>query len=162
MNSHICSKIDVHNDPGRKAPLTVYDTSYDRSTMSPAIRVLLVDDHARVRAALRDLLESYPNLTLVGEASNGEEAVRLVKELSPSVVVMDINMPKLNGIDATIRIKTSYPHVVIVGLSVSASDAHRRAMTAAGATALISKYMAVEQLYVEIQAAINGRSTTSH
>jgi DNA-binding NarL/FixJ family response regulator len=162
MNSYICSEIDVQNDPDRKAPLTMYDKSYDRSTMRPAIRVLLVDDHARVRAALRDLLESYPNLILVGEASNGEEAVSLVKELSPSVVVMDINMPKLNGIDATIRIKTSYPHVVIVGLSVSASDAHRRAMTAAGATALISKYMAVEQLYVEIQAAINGRSTTSH
>ena len=160
MNSYICSEIDVQIH--RKAPLTLYDKSYDRSTMRPAIRVLLVDDHARVRAALRDLLESYPNLTLVGEASNGEEAVRLVKDLSPSVVVMDINMPKLNGIDATIRIKTSYPHVVIVGLSVSASDAHRRAMTAAGATALISKYMAVEQLYVEIQSAINGRSTTGH
>ena len=130
--------------------------------MRPAIRVLLVDDHARVRAALRDLIESYPSLLLVGEASNGEEAVRLVRELSPAVVVMDINMPKLNGIDATMKIKMSYPHVVIVGLSVSASDAHRRAMTDAGATTLISKYMAVEQLYVEIQAAIHGRSSASH
>lgn len=134
----------------------------DTLTIRPALRVLLVDDHARVRAALRDLLQSYPNLSLVGEASNGEEAIRLVRELSPSVVVMDINMPKLNGIDATMRIKTSYPHVVIVGLSVSASDAHRKAMTAAGATALISKNMAVEQLYVEIQAAINGRSSSHH
>ena len=134
----------------------------DTLTIRPALRVLLVDDHARVRAALRDLLQSYPNLSLVGEASNGEEAIRLVRELSPSVVVMDINMPKLNGIDATMRIKTSYPHVVIVGLSVSASDAHRKAMTDAGATALISKYMAVEQLYVEIQAAINGRSSSTH
>ena len=134
----------------------------DTLTIRPAIRVLLVDDHARVRAALRDLLQSYPNLFLVGEASNGEEAVRLVRELSPSVVVMDINMPKLNGIDATMRIKRSYPHVVIVGLSVSTSDAHRKAMNAAGATTLISKYMAVEQLYVEIQAAISGRSTSSH
>ena len=140
----------------------LYDKSYDSSPGRSAIRVLLVDDHERVRAALRDLLESYPNLSLVGEATNGEEAVRLVQELSPSVVVMDINMPKLNGIDATLRIKMSYPHVVIVGLSVSASDAHRRAMTAAGATTLISKYMAVEQLYLEIQAAINGRSTASH
>jgi DNA-binding NarL/FixJ family response regulator len=128
----------------------------------PAIRVLLVDDHASVRLTLRKLLESYPNLALVGEASNGEEAVRLVKELSPSVVVMDINMPKLNGIEATLKIKTSYPHVVIVGLSVSATEAHRRAMTAAGATSLISKYTAVEQLYLEIEAAINGRSTASH
>ena len=127
-----------------------------------AIRVLLVDDHASVRVTLRNLLESYPNLALVGEACNGEEAVRLVKELSPSVVVMDINMPKLNGIDATMKIKRSYPHVVIVGLSVSATEAHRRAMTAAGATTLISKYMAVEQLYLEIQAAINDRSSASH
>ena len=142
----------------------MYDKSYDitASAMRPALRVLLVDDHERVRDALRDLLQSYPNLSLVGEASNGEEAVRLVRELSPSVVVMDINMPKLNGIDATMKIKTSYPHVVIVGLSVSASDAHRQAMTAAGATTLISKYMAVEQLYVEIQAAIHGRSKASH
>jgi DNA-binding NarL/FixJ family response regulator len=140
----------------------LYDYAYDKPAMRPAIRVLLVDDHARVRAALRDLLESYPNLSLVGEASNGEEAVRLVRDLSPSVVVMDINMPQLNGIDATMKIKTSYPHVVIVGLSVSASDAHRRAMTDAGATTLISKYMAVEQLYLEIQAAINGRSAASH
>ena len=124
--------------------------------------MLLVDDHAPVRAALRELLESYPNVSLIGEACNGEEAVKLVQELAPSVVVMDVNMPKLNGIDATMRIKTSYPQVVIVGLSVSATDAHRRAMTAAGATTLISKYMAVEQLYMEIQAAINGRSTASH
>lgn len=128
----------------------------------PAIRVLLVDDHANVRAALRDLLQSYPNMTIVGEACNGEEAVRLVHELCPSVVVMDINMPKLNGIAATIKIKTSYPQVVIVGISISASDNHRRAMTAAGATTLISKHMAVDQLYLEIQAAINGRSTASH
>jgi DNA-binding NarL/FixJ family response regulator len=60
------------------------------------------------------------------------------------------------------KIKKSYPHVVIVGLSVSATEAHRRAMTAAGATTLISKYMAVEQLYLEIQAAINDRSSASH
>ena len=135
---------------------------YETSTPRQAIRVLLVYDHPNVRAALRSVLESYPNLTLVGEACDGEEAVRLVHDLSPSVVVMDINMPKLNGIAATIKIKTSYPQVVIVGLSVSVTDAHRRAMTAAGATTLISKYMAVEQLYVEIQAAINGRSTASH
>jgi len=75
---------------------------------------------------------------------------------------MDIKMPKLNGIEATMRIKTSYPHVVIVGLSVSATEAHRQAMTAAGATTLISKYTAVEQLYTEIQAAINGRSSAKH
>ena len=134
---------------------------YDKA-IRPAIRVLLVDDHAMVRETLRSVLEGYPNLAVVGEASNGEEAVQLVHELTPSVVVMDINMPKLNGIDATMRIKKSYPQVVIVGLSVSATDTHRREMQGAGATALISKYMAVEQLYIEIQAAIHGRSKATH
>lgn len=128
----------------------------------PVIRVLLVDDYPNIRLILRNLLEGYPNLVVVGEACNGEEAVRLVGELSPSVVVMDIHMPKLNGIDATMRIKTSYPQVVIVGLSVTTTEVHRRAMTAAGATTLISKDMAVEQLYLEIQAAIHGRSSASH
>jgi DNA-binding NarL/FixJ family response regulator len=147
---------------------SLHDQTYElplpvqNMVIRPAIRVLLVDDHPSVRLTLRNLLETYPNLALVGEACNGEEAVRLVQELSPSVVVMDINMPKLNGIDATLKIKRSYPHVVIVGLSVSADEAHRRAMTEAGATTLISKYMAVEQLYLEIQAAIHGRSSLSH
>ena len=134
---------------------------YDKA-IRPAIRVLLVDDHAMVRETLRSVLEGYPNLAVVGEASNGEEAVQLVHELTPSVVVMDINMPKLNGIDATMRIKKSYPQVVIVGLSVSATETHRREMQGAGATALISKYMAVEQLYIEIQAAIHARSKATH
>ena len=140
----------------------MYENSYDHSAKKPLIRVLLVDDVQKVRETLRSILATYPGFEIIGEACNGEEALEAVQILKPSVVVMDINMPKLNGIDATMRIKISYPHVVIVGLSVSASDAHRRAMTAAGATTLISKYMAVEQLYAEIQAAIHGRPATSH
>jgi len=132
------------------------------ATQAGGIRVLLVDDHRMVREAIRSLLKSVQSIDVVGEADNGAEAIASIGKLNPQVVVMDINMPKLNGIAATMKIKTSYPQVVIVGLSVSATDAHRRAMTAAGATTLISKYMAVEQLYVEIQAAINGRSNASH
>jgi DNA-binding NarL/FixJ family response regulator len=75
---------------------------------------------------------------------------------------MDINMPKLNGIEATTRIKRTYPHVVIVGLSVDASDENHKAMTAAGATALISKEEAVEQLRREIMESINRRSSAIH
>ncbi|ALA59158.1 response regulator [Nitrospira moscoviensis] len=126
------------------------------------IRVLLVDDHAMVRQGLRSLLELYPDFEVAGEASNGEEALELVRELSPAVVVMDINMPKLNGIEATARIKKMYPHIVVVGLSVNASDQNRQAMTAAGATTLITKEAAVEQLYEEIKESVNNRSRAVH
>jgi DNA-binding NarL/FixJ family response regulator len=98
---------------------------------------------------------------VVGEAGNGEEALRYVEMLSPSVVVMDISMPKLNGIEATMKIKQTYPHVVVVGLSVNAED-NRPAMTAAGATTVISKEAAVEQLYDEIIVSIRRRSSAIH
>jgi DNA-binding NarL/FixJ family response regulator len=139
----------------------------DHSPMSEmgnrgVIRVLLVDDHAMVRQGLRSILSTYPDFEIVGEACNGEEALRHVQTLSPSVVVMDINMPKVNGIEATARIKRAYPHIVVVGLSVNASDENRQAMTAAGATMLLTKEAAVEQLYLEIKASVNRRSSAIH
>jgi DNA-binding NarL/FixJ family response regulator len=115
-----------------------------------------------VRQGLRSILGTYPDFDIVGEASNGEEALRCVRELAPSVVVMDINMPKLNGIEATARIKRTYPHVVIVGLSVNASDENRHAMRAAGASMLLTKEAAVEQLYAEIKESVNRRSSALH
>ena len=126
------------------------------------IRVLLVDDVQGVRQMLRNILATYPNFEVVGEACNGEEALEAVQILKPSVVVMDINMPRLNGIKATSLIKQVYPHVVIVGLSVYANDDTRRAMTAAGATTVISKEAAVEQLRDEIVESINRRSASFH
>ena len=126
------------------------------------IRVLLVDDVPSVRQTLREILATYPDFEVVGEACNGEEALESVQILKPSVVVMDINMPRLDGIKATSLIKRVYPHVVIVGLSVYANDDTRRAMTAAGATTVISKETAVEQLRDEIIESINRRSAAIH
>jgi DNA-binding NarL/FixJ family response regulator len=126
------------------------------------IRVLLVDDHAMVRQGLKSILLTYPHFEIVGEACNGEDAVRAVQELAPSVVVMDVNMPKLNGIEATTRIKRRHPHIVIVGLSVDAAEENRKAMLQAGATAFISKEEAVEQLYREIMASLTRRSSAIH
>jgi DNA-binding NarL/FixJ family response regulator len=126
------------------------------------IRVLLVDDVQIVRQTLRDILGSYPGFEVVGEACNGEEALESVQILKPSVVVMDINMPKLDGIRATSLIKRVYPHIVIVGLSVYANEDTRKAMTAAGATTVISKETAVEQLRDEIIESVNRRSGSFH
>jgi DNA-binding NarL/FixJ family response regulator len=121
-----------------------------------------VDDVQSVRETLRSILATYPDFQVVGEACNGEEALESVQVLKPSVVVMDINMPRLDGIKATSLIKRVYPHVVIVGLSVYANDDTRKAMTAAGATTVISKEVAVEQLRDEIIESINKRSASFH
>lgn len=118
------------------------------------IRVLLVDDHTMVRQGLRAVLDGYPDLALVGEAANGEEAVQLVDDLHPAVVVMDINMPKLNGIEATKRITAAHPDVHVIGLSIDGETGNQQAMRAAGAQDLLSKENAAERLYAAIQAVI--------
>ena len=116
-----------------------------------AIRVLLVDDQPAIRQVLCSFLSTYyRNIEVVGEASSWGEALKCVQMLSPSVVIMDINMSGLNAIEATAMIKHTHPHVAVVGLSMSVDEDYRRAMIAAGATALVSKRDIVEQLYDEI------------
>ena len=110
-----------------------------------AIRILLVDDLEKVRESLRSILATSPHFEIVGEARDGEEAVLAVAQLKPSVVVMDINMPRLNGVAATAWIRRMYPHVVVVGVSALATEDICQLMKAAGATTVISKE-AVEQL----------------
>ena len=91
-------------------------------------------------------------MEVVGEACDGEEALVCTEQLHPAVVVMDINMPKMNGIEATAYLKTRYPHIAIIGLSVNAGEENQKAMKRAGATSLITKEAAVDQLYAAIQA----------
>ena len=124
------------------------------SHASQAIRVLLVDDHAMLRQGLKSLLQNYGNVEVVGEAADGEEAVTLASRLDPSVVVMDINMPKMNGIEATTRIHGRSPHLPIIGLSVNGIE-HGNAILRAGAKAFVSKEAAVDRLYVAILNAVN-------
>jgi len=118
----------------------------------PTIRVLLVDDHTLVRQGIRALLEGYADVTVLGEAGDGEEAITMVAQLVPNVVLMDINMPWMDGIEATKRIKQEWPEIKVVGLSVNNSSQLIDAMTAAGASAFVSKDTAPDQLY----AALTG------
>ena len=115
------------------------------------VSVLLVDDHAMVRQGLRTMLENYADVEVVGEACDGEEALACTEKLNPAVVVMDINMPKMNGIEATAHLKARYPDITIIGLSVNTGEENQEAMKKAGATSLITKEAAVEQLYAVIQ-----------
>ncbi len=118
---------------------------------SGVIRVLLVDDHAMMRQGLRSVLEGYADIEVVGEACDGEEAVNSVGALLPKVVVMDINMPRMDGIAATQHIRTHHPEIVILGLSVNASPENQQAMRKAGAALLLTKEAAVEHLYLAIR-----------
>jgi DNA-binding NarL/FixJ family response regulator len=116
------------------------------------IRVLVVDDESLVRRILRQILASYKDMELVGEAANGEEAIAAVARLQPDIVVMDIRMPALDGIAAAREIRLKYPHVKIIGLSEYGNDYNTDAMERAGAVGVYRKSMAVEELYPAIKA----------
>jgi PAS domain S-box-containing protein len=144
-------------DDGFTASTTVTPQRLTRETTSAlqkALTVLLVDDHAMMRQGLRSVLEAHQDITIVGEASDGQEAVEMVDALRPAVVVMDINMPRLNGIEATAKIKAQYPDVRVIGLSVNAGPNNKEAMLRAGADMLLTKEAAVEELYRGIQSVV--------
>ena len=118
------------------------------------IEILLVDDHPHIRKLLREIIESYDNLTLVGEAVNGEEAVLLAVKLKPAAVVMDIHLPVLNGIPATTLIKMNNPFTAVIGLTAGDPREDEKAMTIAGAAAVINKSEVLHALYPAIIDAV--------
>ncbi|HKT34502.1 MAG TPA: response regulator transcription factor [Nitrospira sp.] len=117
------------------------------------IRVLLVDDHLMFRQGLRSLLQSYPDIDVVAEASDGAEAVSKASTVRPTVVVMDISMPKMDGVAATRILKSQHAKVAVVGLSVTGEGYQVDAMLKAGAVTVLTKERAVDELYDSIKAA---------
>ena len=125
------------------------------STPSPVtIRVLLVDDHPTVRQTLRSALQAYANIEVVGEASDGEEALVRVEHLQPAVVIMDIYMGRMDGITATRLIKAQYPQVAVIGLTIEQKDFQLFAMHRAGAREVIGKENALAELPGAIRRAV--------
>jgi DNA-binding NarL/FixJ family response regulator len=120
------------------------------------IRVLLADDHAVVRSGLRMLLESQDDITIVGEAQNGRQAVERVQTLRPDVVLMDIEMPDMNGIEATKAIKTAVPGTAVLALTMYEDDQYFFEMLHAGAAGYIPKRAAPDELVSAIRAAGRG------
>jgi len=135
-------------------------TQHSEREQRARVRVLLVDDHAMVRQGLRGLLDGYADIEVIGEAANGEEAVSLGEEVRPDVIVMDANMPIIDGIEATRRLKRIRPQTVVIGLSVDNSPHIEQAMREAGVAAFHTKEAAVEELYRTIQASM-GKSAAS-
>lgn len=121
-----------------------------------AIQVLLADDHAVLRAGLRLLLEAQPDLTVVGEAGDGEAAIELVRALRPDVVVLDIGMPGLNGLEALRRIKAQRPDVAVLILTMHANEAYLFEVIRAGGAGYVLKQTADTELLAAIRAAARG------
>ena len=120
-------------------------------------RILLADDHGVVRKGLRFLLESEPDLEVVGEAADGNEAVEMAARLDPNVVVMDIGMPRLNGIDATAQIVKAHPQAAVVILSMHSDETYLVRTLGAGAKGYLLKDSAEEDLVRAIRSVSQGK-----
>lgn len=122
------------------------------------IRLLLVDDHEVVRSGLRMLLENEAGLMIEGEANNGGQALELVEKLNPDVVIMDITLPDISGIDATRQIKASHPKVAVVALTIHEDQQYFFEMLQAGASGYVPKRAAPNDLITAIRAAYRGET----
>jgi two-component system response regulator NreC len=122
------------------------------------IRILLADDHTVMRSGLRVLLERQPDFQVVGEAADGREAVDLVETLKPDVAVVDVAMPRLNGLDATQQIASKHPSVAVVVLSMHSDEGYIARALKAGARGYLLKDSAEADLISAIRAVHDGKA----
>ena len=128
------------------------------------IDVLLVDDHPVMRALLRQLLEAYPDIDIVAEVENGEEAVIQARALQPTVAVIDCHLPRLSGIEVTRLIKVKSPSTTVIGLTAGEPTENEMEMLSAGASVVLNKADVLEQLcplIVKSCAFANAQPATS-
>ena len=127
--------------------------STPQHTSGSKLRVLIADDHAMLRQGLCSVLRAQPDFEIIGEASDGHQAVNMARQLKPDIVLMDVTMPGLDGVEATRVIRQEHPTMVVIGLSVHTVGQIEAAMKKAGAAAFVSKEAAVEQLCEAIRTA---------
>jgi DNA-binding NarL/FixJ family response regulator len=109
--------------------------------------ILLVDDHSVIRALLRQILETYPDIAIVGEAEDGETAVRQAMRCRPTVALIDCHLPKLSGVEVTRLIKLKSPYTTIIGLTAGEPNGGEMEMVRAGAAAVLNKADVLQELY---------------
>lgn len=120
------------------------------------VRILIVDDHPIFRQGIRQLLEQERDFSVVAEAADGEEAIKLVTELSPDIVLMDMGMPKLNGLEATRQIKKEYPNIMVLALTVHVEDEYIFSILGAGAEGYLLKTTQNSELVQAIRSVLSG------
>jgi len=124
-------------------------------------RILLVDDHAVVRQGFKMILDAQSDMEIVGEAANGREAVERAAQLRPDIVVMDVAMPELNGIEATRRVIAAGPHIRVIALSMHKDSVYVREILRAGARGYLLKDSGADDLVKAIRAVAGGESYLS-
>ena len=120
------------------------------------VKILLADDHPMMREGIRHLLEREPDFQVIGEAGDGEEAVTMASEQMPDVILMDVGMPKLSGLEATRQIKAKHPHIAIIVLTVHDEDEYVMELVQAGAAGYIMKSAYGQELIHAIRAVRTG------
>ncbi len=126
--------------------------------MPHTIRLFLCDDHTLFRQGIRKLLELEPDITIVGEAGNGQEMLDMVKKAGPDVILMDIGMPKMDGVAATYKIKKILPHTGIIILTVYEDEPHIFQAIKAGAMGYLLKDVSIEELIEAIRSVNKGEA----
>jgi len=121
-------------------------------------RIILADDHPLLRQALRNVLERQSDFEVIAEASDGEEAVKLATELIPDVVIIDISMPKLNGLEATKKIKDSHPMTAVLVLTVHSDNEHILSLLQAGAGGYLTKSVYGDEVINAVRAVVSGET----
>ena len=129
--------------------------------MQSPLRVVIVDDHALFRAGLRALLREMPGVQIIAEAADGDEAVTLVQKHRPDVVVMDISMKRVNGLDATARIKAGAPATRVIVLSMHDTEEYVAQALRAGASAYLLKDSAEPELELALRAVMRDQTYLS-
>jgi NarL family two-component system response regulator LiaR len=127
--------------------------------MSKVIRVLIVDDHDIVRRGLGNMLDTFDDFELIGEASGGEQAIQMCQTLQPDVVLMDLVMPRMNGVTATERIHAAHPDIRIVVLTTFQEENLVQGALEAGAISYLLKNVSIDELAFAIRNAYEGRAT---
>lgn len=132
-----------------------------KTISSRDITIILADDHPLLRDALRGVLEKQPDFKVIAEADNGEEAIILVEKLKPDIIIMDISMPKINGIETTKIIKTKYPNTAVLVLTVHNDSEHILGILEVGAAGYLTKSVFGSEVIHAIRSIVSGEMVFS-